>query len=237
VLILILALPPIIITIGTSFMEDRFLQAPSISEALRNENTRPPVVRRGTTVTVVVPLTLQSFFGYHLCRSIKLDRVVASLANGEEVPVTLTDVRCDDGGRKPGKTDVIPLMENVRLRLLFTLPDDPTLRGAVIGMVLSGDLWLIPQGSKEPTSTRHFDAEMHFRVARDEEADFQESYDTLSATLYRYNWLSFLTAGLVILAIIFLSPWVCIFCGGPVLGVKFKNVSVCRKCYDEREIE
>jgi len=234
-LILILAVPPIVITVGTCFKEDSLFQSSVISQTLRNENTRPPVVRKGKTVVVLIPITLQSRFGYHLCNTFQVERVMATLPSGDQVPITLAHARLNDGGRKPDKTDIIPLMENVNLRLQFTVPDDPKLCGAVIDLAVSGSLNLIPSGSKEPIVSGNFDTTARFRVARDQEADFQTAYDALSSKLARYNWFSFCSAGFVILWISFLSPWICTKCRGQVIGFKNKDAHLCPTCLEERK--
>ncbi|MCD4779836.1 MAG: hypothetical protein K8S27_04720 [Candidatus Omnitrophica bacterium] len=234
-LILMLAVPPIIITVGACFMKGSLFQSSEISHALQNENTRPPVVRKGAMVTVLIPTTLQSFFAYHKCDSFKIEHAMAALPSGERIPVTLADARFNDGGRKPGSTDFIPLMENVKLRLQFTLPDDPELYGAVIDLGVSGSLNLIPSSSKEPTDRENFDMTARFRVARDQEADFQEDYDALTSRVTRYNWFSFPSAGFAILGIIFFSPWMCRKCRGRVSAFKIREDHLCPKCFEERQ--
>jgi hypothetical protein len=233
-LILMLAVPPVVITVGACIKEDSLFQSFGISQALRNENTRPPVVRKGTTVEVLIPITLQSRFGYHLCNSFEVKRVMATLPSGAQVPLTLADAHLNDGGRKPDKTDFIPVMENVTLRLQFTVPDDPKLCGAVIDLAVSGSLNLIPSGSKEPTGSGHFYTTARFRVARDQEADFQTAYDALSSKLARYNWFSFPSAGFAILWISVFSPWICTKCRGRVIGFKNKDAHLCTNCLEEQ---
>jgi hypothetical protein len=233
-LLLTLSVPVIAITVTVSFLKDRLLHGSGISKALRNENTRPPVVGTGTMVEVEVPTKLQSFFGYHESRSFKVKHVVATLPTGEQVPLTLNDARLRDGGRKPGMTDIIPLMENVELRLQFNVPDDSKLRGAVIDLAFSGSLGLIPSGSKTPIARGDYEAAARFRIARDQETEFQSSYDALSSKLNRNNWFSFTSAGLAILAITFFSPWFCRKCRGRVFAFGIMDGHLCKKCFEEQ---
>lgn len=234
-LIALLAVPPVVITVGACFMKDTLLHTSGISLALRNENTRPAVVRKGANVTVVIPTTLQSFFGYHESNSLKVNRAIATYPSGDQIPVTLIGVHIDDGGRKPGKTDIIPLMENVILRLQFTVPDDAKLGGAVIDLAVTGSLRLIPSGSKTPTARGDFDTTARFRVARDKEADFQSSHDALSSRVTRYNWFSFLSAAFAILGLTFFSPWTCRKCCGRVSAFKIKDDHLCPTCFEEQK--
>ncbi|MFH0783664.1 MAG: hypothetical protein V2B20_17155 [Pseudomonadota bacterium] len=234
-LLLLLVVPVIAISVGACFMKGRLLRSSSISQALCNENTRPPAVRKGSMVEVAIPITLQSFFGYHDSHSLKVGRVVATLPSGEQVPLTLTDARLRDGGRKPGKTDFIPVMENVKLRLQFTVPDDPRLCGALIDLAVSGSLGLIPSGSKQPVGRGNFDTTARFRVARDQEADFQTSYDAVSSKITGFNWFSFPSAGFAFIAITFFSPWLCRKCQGRVSAFKIRDGHLCPKCSEEQQ--
>jgi hypothetical protein len=234
-LILMLAVPPIVITVGACLMEDRLLRSSAISQALCNENTRPAVVRKGTEAKVLMPTTLQSRFGYHKCSSFKMKRVIATLPSGEQVPVALANARFDDGGRMPDKTDFIPSVRNVELRLQFTVPDDPKLCGALIDLGVGGSLSLIPSHSKVPTDRGDFDTMARFRVARNQEADFQATYDVLSARVTRYNWWSFPSAVFAILGITFFSPWMCRKCRGQVSAFKIMGDHLCPECFQEQK--
>ena len=233
-LVLALGVPLIATTVTTSFMKDRLLHGSAISSALHNEDTRPPVVGTGTMVEVRIPTTLQSFFGYHESRSFRLKHAVATLSTGEQVPLNVNDARLRDGGRKPDMTDIIPLMENVDLRLQFTVPDDRNLRGAVVDVEVAGSLGLIPSGSKQPNARGDYDAAARFRVARDQESEFQASYEVLSSRITRNNWFAFPTAGLAILAITFLSPWFCRKCRARVSAFGIMDGHTCKNCFEEQ---
>jgi hypothetical protein len=234
-LILTLTVPVPALTVTTSLMQGRLLQSSGILKALRNENTRPPIVREGTMVEVEIPTTLQSVYGYHECTSLKMNRAVATLPSGEEVPLSLTDAHLSDGGSKPGKSDFITFMENVKLRLQFNVPNDPRLCGTLIDMSATGSLRLIPSGSKEPINRGDFDTTARFRVARNQEADFQASHDAVSSKITGLNWFSFLSAGFAFIAITFFSPWLCRKCHGRVSAFKIRDGHLCPKCSDEQQ--
>ena len=234
-LVLMLVVPVIAISVGVCFMKGRLLQSSSISKALSNENTSPSAVRIGSIVEITIPITLQSFFGYYDSRSLNVKRVVATLPSGEQVPLALNDAVLRNGDRKPGKTDPIPIMENVKLRLQFTVPDDPRLCGSLIDLAVSGSLSFIPSGSREPTASGDFDTSARFRVARDQEADFQASYIAVSSKLSSFNWFSFPSAVFALIAITFFSPWLCRRCKGRISLSNIYVGHLCAKCSEEQQ--
>jgi hypothetical protein len=232
-LILILAVPVTAITVGASAMQDRLLESSGISESLRNQNTDPPVVRVGSPVTITMPVSLQSFFAYYECKSFTITSATATLPSGETISVALTNAKIDNGGSKPGTTDVIPTMENVKVYLNCVVPNDSRLGGAVVELSVAGSLRLIPSTSHDPIESGDFDTTVNFRVARDKEAGFQTSYDSLS--LGRYNWFSFPAAAFAIIGIVLFSPWTCRQCRGRVSAFKIMDGHLCPTCFKERK--
>jgi hypothetical protein len=173
---------------------------------LSNENTSPHVVSPGTRVKVEIPVSMQSFFGYHEVSRFSLDGSQALLPDGSREPIELGDPGMSSGGRKPGKTDLIPLMEMVEPRASVTVPADPRLRGAIIGISVSGTLDLIPEGSRQVSMSKDYQAAATFRVAREAEVEFSGNYLLVSERLSTNVYMSFIVAALVLLGILIFSP-------------------------------
>jgi len=234
-MIALLALPAIVITCYMSIEEESLLHSGAILQSLQNDNTWPKTVPRGTRVSVDIPVSMQSFFGYYEGESVTVDRAVALLSSGDRVSVTLDSPNIGSGGRKPGKTDLIPLMENVKPAVGLTVPDSPQIEGAVISFAAAGVLKTVPRGEREPVGRESFDSYTMFRVARDSEVKFRNDYEKLSGNLGRLHWLSWPTAGLVFIGIFFCTPSECKSCKKRINVVRLYDGHLCPQCFNAKK--
>jgi len=228
--ILLLALPPVVATVAISIREDALFQARPILQVLENENTRPRVVRRGEKAGVRIPVTMQSFFGYHESETFSLTSSVARLPDGNRIPVTLGNPTMAPGGRKPGKTDVIPLMEDVTPMAEFTIPDDPKLSGAVIEVAASGILRILPAEHPDAFTRRAYTASTTFRVATDKEVQFAGEYAQISEDMRMLNAFSWPSFAAIVIGIFFATPVVCVKCMKRVNRFKLYEGRLCWEC-------
>jgi len=233
--ILLLGLPPVVITSAISIKEDNLFQASLILQGLENANTHPGVVARGKRVGVTIPVTMQSFFGYHESESFALQSSVALLPDGSRVPIKLDNPTMGAGGRKPGKTDLIPLMEDVKPRATFTIPDDPQLEGAIIEVVTSGTLNILPQSHPDAFASQDYTSSTTFRVATDKEAQLASEYAQISGNISNVGWLSWPSFVAIIAGIIFGTPGACKKCLRKVNRMKLFDGHLCRECFNSNQ--
>ena len=233
--ILLLGLPPVVITSAISIKKDGLFQAGLILQGLENENTRPGVVSRGKEVGVTIPVAMQSFFGYHQSVSFALRSSVALLPDGSRVPVKLDNPAMGVGGRKPGSTDVIPLMEDVKPKATFTIPDDPRLDGAIIKVATSGTLNILPQSHPDAFSSEDYTASTRFRVATEKEVQFASEYSQISDNISNVGWLSWPSLVAVIAGIILGTPGACKKCLKKVNRMKIFDGHLCRECFNSSQ--
>lgn len=197
-----LALTTFGLTIVMKVKEDGLLHGASILAAIANPNTDPSVIIPGQSVTIEVPTGLQSFQGSYKSVSYKITSSEAELLDGSTIPVRPGNYRIiEQVGEKRGKTDVIPEMENVKARLIATLPADPKLTDALVKVSVVGELALIASDQNDFSGAYPFEATTSLRLAGDRENQFYADYNHLTTRLTHLLLISLATAAIAIIAI------------------------------------
>ena len=235
--ICILALIPIVFAVGVWMKKDSLFHAAPILESFKNVNTSPEVVRPGENVRVTIPVSIQSFFSYYESKQFNIIKSVAYIDDGQQLPVELIAPSMGSGGSVPGKTDFIPVMENLEPKVSFTIPNDPQFDGAIIEFICSGTLETI--SSNRNFVDQDYNATTSFRLARAKEMEFANSYNAACIKITQHNDLAFYNALLVFLGIIFLTPGMCSRCENKYKRIVLLNRDdyVCPTCFKEIEKE
>ena len=235
--ILVLALPPVLATCTVMIKKSSLLQASPILQSMANENTTPAVVGSGEEVSIGFPLQVRSNRSYYEDAVLNIDKAIAQTVDGQTIPVTFTAPQTSGGGDKPGKTDIIPVWENVKIHATMKIPDDPKLSGAIIQLSSSGSALILPEGSPNTLSHINFTSAATFRVARDKEQQLRNQFDKIAATLSSYNYWSWPSAAVVFIAIMFLTPSACKRCKKKLNVFKLNDGHLCGVCFEAAKKE
>ena len=112
----------------------------------------------------------------------------------------------------------------------MTVPDVQQLEGGIIEFAASGVIRVIADGEREALSPERFDTHTTFRVARGREVEFKAKYDQLSRQLSQYYWLSFPSAGIIIMGILLFTPGECRSCKRSINRLKLHDGHLCPDC-------
>jgi len=205
--VLLLALPLIAISIGAYLMTDGLLQTSRISVALGNDNTRPALVGKGDDVTIVVPISIDPSFSYSGLEYVSITRATATRPSGEQVPVNIISGDMTVEGRKSATFRIERAKDDVKLHVELSVPNDPSLSGALIELAFAGSLNLIAKDTKQSKARRYFTKSSRFRVARQKELDFQLTHWLLSDRLATWNAISFSAGTFAIFGFILVTHW------------------------------
>lgn len=186
--------------------QDAVLHSLPVVDLIGNSNTRPAVASRGESVWVELPVSMQSFFGYHTVPSHRLERAEIQLVDGSRRGIDLGETMMTEGGREPGATDFIPVMEQVEPDVRVSIPDQDELEGALLSVAVSGQLRLIPDRSKRLSSPRRFQAESTFRIARSHEVEFTEKFASIDSNLGVAMFIAFASSVVILLVAILGAP-------------------------------
>jgi hypothetical protein len=230
--ILVLALVPVLATCTVMIKESTLLQASPVLQSMANENTTPAVVSPGEEVSIGFPLQVRSNRSYYEEAVLNIEKALAQTVDGQTIPVVFTAPKTSGGGSKPGKTDFIPVWENVKIHATMKIPDDPKLSGAIIQLSSSGSALILPEGSPNTLSRINFTSAATFRVAREKEQQFKTQFDKVTATLSSYNYWSWPSAAVVFIAIMFLTPSACKRCKKKLNVFKLMDGHLCGVCFE-----
>ena len=236
-LIMVLAISPIVLSIGGCSRSDNMLHSAKIVAALRNDNTDPHVVLPGSDVTVHIPTDLQSVNGYGHCTSFDITSIIATLPSGEQVPLKVVDPKSHTSGSIPGNTpsQLVTYLYHVHIPLEFVIPNDPRLAGAVIDMAASGSADIIPSGSRKPTATASFAGKARFRIGREQESSFEADCNNVTSRFAQLNWLTIVSGLFVLIGLTCFGQFACRKCNRVLNMWLEMEGQLCPKCFKEQQ--
>jgi hypothetical protein len=136
---------------------------------------------------------LQSFQGKYQSIDFYVSNFEAKLVNGstKKLPSGGVSIYSNHESAPRGKTDFIPVMNNVNIFVSFDVPDDQELDGALVDLTIGGDLSLITGNQYNFSGSFPYTVRFTFRISGKQEAIYWHSYDEIAGHLHNYQLYAF----------------------------------------------